>query len=190
MCGDAERPDADDAAFTICHTRCRVSRCAPPRQKQIGRILPCRQRRARLVQVCRQRILRGLAQGHDAFLVAFTANQHVSRVQFQILKFRVDHLRHPQRARVKHFQHRPIPHGHRDGKFRVGRRLGRLRGFSRSHRERAPSAAPSIVWVNRYSEWDRDRSSNPPAGAGTDAAMPKACARPSAHPQNSKTVAG
>ncbi len=40
MCGEADRPDATEAAFTICHTRCRVSLWAPRARNKYGELFP------------------------------------------------------------------------------------------------------------------------------------------------------
>ena len=115
MCGDACRPDAADASPTICHTRCRVSLCAPRARKSSGEFsrrrrrlassTSTRQHRPRLRQIFPQRILRRLPQRHNAFLVTLAANQHVSRLKLQVFDFGVDYFRNAQRSRVEHFEH-------------------------------------------------------------------------------------
>ena len=83
------------------------------RYKQKRRRLFRRQHRARILQILLHHLLRRLPQRDNALLVALASHQHVTQLQLQVFELQIDDLGNPQRAGIKHFQHRPIAHSKR-----------------------------------------------------------------------------
>ena len=126
ICGEAARPEAADAARTICQMRWRVSLRPPRAMNSRGEFLLTERQlptvtlrfpAARPGRACAkysvQSVLRRFPQRNYALFIAFAAHQHVPGFELQIFQFGVDDFRHPQRAGVENFQHGAIAHSQR-----------------------------------------------------------------------------
>src|SRR5581483_48110 len=67
-----------------------------------------RQRVTRTINIASKRIERRLSQGHNAFLVSFSAHQNIAEFELQVLQFDADDFRDAECSRVKHLQHGPV----------------------------------------------------------------------------------
>ena len=151
---------AAEAARTICQTRCRVNLCPPRARKRSGELLPPQAGRA----AARYSLSVSCADfpAAPALFVTLTANQHVAAHQASDLRIcALNDLRHPQRARIKHFQHGAITQAQATDLLGCARSRSRAAERQASipfHRAPATWAAPSTAAVTRFQAWDRARS--------------------------------
>src|ERR1700730_2128138 len=78
-------------------------------EEQERRSLPFRENWSPVLHVLGQRILCALPQGHNPFLVALSAYQHVTQIELQVFELDSDDLGNTQRGGVKNFEHGSIP---------------------------------------------------------------------------------